>query len=275
MIIPCYDDGRLLPEAIASVREPEPVEIVVVDDASTDPETRAILDRLRPEDARVLRLPENGGVGNARMEGMRASRSRFVFPLDSDDLAEPGALAGMADRLDADPGAVACVGEVAEFGSHELVRAVPLWLDPYRLAYTNEYPVSSLFRREALEAVGGWHQPPGEGRGYEDWNLWLHFAERGEHIVHLGRGRVGYRRRLHGPRLNDLDKSRHAAIYQALRDGHPELFARLREHRRRSDLPPLRKLLYPIVYGGRARIPLEPQLKRLADRLGLWTNVHR
>ena len=181
----------------------------------------------------------------------------------------------MADRLDADPGAVACVGDIHEFGDSELVRAVPQWLDPYRVAYTNEYPISALFRRTALDEAGGWYRAWSAHHGYEDWHLWMSFAERRWRIAHLGAGVIGYRRRLHGSRLNAEAKRRHAEIYEVMRGDHPELFGTLEEHRRRSDLPPLRKLLYPVVYGARAEVPFERWIKPWLDRLGIWTLARR
>ena len=48
VVIPCFNAGQLLPEALASLQEPEPLEIVVVDDASTDPATLAAARRSRP-----------------------------------------------------------------------------------------------------------------------------------------------------------------------------------------------------------------------------------
>jgi glycosyltransferase involved in cell wall biosynthesis len=275
VIIPCHGEGRLLAEAVASVQEPEPVHIVVVDDVSPDEETRQTLSELEAAGTHVLRLESNRGVGRARMAALSLTSSRYVFPLDADDLALPGMLSTMADRLDADPGPVACVGDVLEFGDSEVVRAVPQWLDPYRVAYTNEYPVSALFRRSALDEVGGWYRAWTAHQGYEDWHLWMSFAERRWGIVHLGPGVIGYRRRLHGSRLNAEAKSRHAEIYSVMRADHPDLFAALAEHRRRSDLSRPRKLLYPVVYGARAEVPFERQLKPWLDRLGIWTLVRR
>ena len=275
VIIPCHGEGRLIADAVGSIEEPEPVHIVVVDDASTDEETREVLSELERGGTAVLRLTQNRGVGRARMQAFATTTSRYVFPLDADDLAEPGALSAMADRLDAEPGAVACVGDVLEFGDSELVRAVPLWLDPYRVAYTNEYPISALFRRDALEAVGGWYRAWTSQQGYEDWNLWMAFAEQRSRIVHLGPGVIGYRRRLHGSRLNAEAKRRHAEIYSVMRDDHPDLFGMLAEHRRRSDLSLPRKLLYPVVYCARAEVPFERRIKPWLDRLGVWTLVRR
>jgi glycosyltransferase involved in cell wall biosynthesis len=275
VVIPCFNDGEFVTGAVASVAESEPVEVVVVDDASTDPATRATIDELEAAGVHVVRLERNRGLGEARMTGVAATAAPYVFPLDADDLAEPGRLSEMADRLDADPGAVACVGDILEFGDTELIRAVPLWLDPYRVAYTNEYPISALFRRDALERAGGWYRAWTSQQGYEDWNLWMAFAEQRARIVHLGPGVIGYRRRLHGSRLNAEAKRRHTEIYNVMRDDHPDLFGSLAEHRRRSDLPRLRKLLYPVIYGARAEVPLERRIKPLFDRLGLWTLVRR
>ena len=275
VLIPCHNEGSHLLEAVDSVQEHEHVDITVIDDASRDPATLGFLDVLEARGVSVLRLADNVGVGRARMAGLAATKGRYVFPLDGDDLAIAGVLAQMADRLDADPSIAAVVGDVQEFGDHELLRAVPERLDPYRVAFTNEYPISALFRRSVLEELGGWFRARPKAQGYEDWNLWMSLAERGVRIAHLGPGRPGYRRRLHGPRMNAQAKRRHALMYRAMREGHPELFARLPEHRRNSDLGPLRKVLYPLVYGARAELPFERRLKPIADRLGVWTWVRR
>jgi len=266
IIVPCFNAGRLVLETVASIDEPEPVELVVVDDASTDPVTLAALDELEAGGVRVLRQEVNGGVAVARMAGLAVTSGPFVFPLDADDLALPGRLARAADRLEATPEAGACVGDYEEFGNAAIVRAVPDRMDPYRIAFTNEYPVTSLFRRSMLERYGGWRDPSPQRRGYEDWNLWMDLAQDGGQIVHLGD--VMYRRRLHAPGLDLSARRHHAEIYRALRDGHPRLFADLPAHRRASTLSPLRKRIYPLLYGPRK--PLRT-LKPLLDRAGIWT----
>jgi glycosyltransferase involved in cell wall biosynthesis len=270
VLIPCHGEGPLVADAVRSVQEDEPVEIVVVDDASPDGATRDTLAGLERDGVRVIRLEVNAGVGNARSDAFDATSAPYVYPLDADDLALPGVLARMADLLDADPGAVACVGDIAEFGDHELVRAIPARLDPYRVALTNEYPITALYRRTAVAAIGAW-RPFYAVQGYEDWNVWMGLAERGGRIVHLGG--PGYRRRLHGQRLNQLARRRHRERYEAMRRVHPDLFARLREHRANSDLTPLRRALYPLVYGARAEIPFERTIKPWFDRLGIWTRA--
>jgi glycosyltransferase involved in cell wall biosynthesis len=265
VVVPCHDDGALIGETLASLREPEPLEIVVVDDGSTDPATLAVLDELRAEGTRVERHERNRGLSAARMTGLRATSAPFVFPLDSDDLAVPGALTAMADRLEHEPAAVVCFGDYEEFGDQRRLVRVPPRLDPYRIAYRNEYPVSSLFRREALLAAGGWRDIDGE-IGYEDWNLWMALAERGAQGVHLGPGVPIYRRRLHGTRMLGGAATRHRVLYRKLRELHPALFGGLAAHRRRTDLGPARRLLYPLAYGARPPLGLVTRLRRLRDR---------
>lgn len=270
VIVPCHDDGVLVAEAVRSIREEEPLEVVVVDDASSDEETQETLEQLEHEGVRVLRHEENRGVGYARMTGLAATSAPFVFPLDADDHALPGVVARMADELETNPEAAACVGDIVEFGEYDLKRLTPARLDPYRVAYTNEYPITALYRRSALVAAGAWEQP-GVRQGYEDWNLWMSLAERGEQIVHLGG--PAYQRRLHGRRLNQQTRESHREHYEAMRRLHPDLFKRLPQYRRSSDLSLLRRVLYPLLFGARPEVPFERTLKPWFDRLGIWTRT--
>jgi glycosyltransferase involved in cell wall biosynthesis len=267
VIVPCYDDGELAAEAVASVREHEAIEVVVVDDGSDDASTKAALDRLKSRGVRVLHHERNMGLSAARTTGLNATSARYVFPLDSDDLAIGYLLGAMADRLDDEPEAGVCFGDYEEFGTVHHVRAVPARLDPFRLAYTNEYPVSAMFRRDVLESVGRW--APIEA--YEDWHMWMTLAERGVTGVHFGFGVITFRKRVHGQRMLSKARTVHKGLYSRLRADHPRLFGNLATYRRQSSLHPLRKRLYPIIYGYRPRFPWDYRIKNLLERLGLWT----
>ena len=75
VIIPCYNQGQYLHEAIDSVlgQTFSDLEIIVVDDGSSDPATREILDVLNRTATRLLRR-ENGGLAAARNSGINAAR---------------------------------------------------------------------------------------------------------------------------------------------------------------------------------------------------------
>ena len=277
VLIPCFEDGGFIEAAVASVREAEAVEIVAVDDGSRDAETREALERLEATDVTVVRHPENRGVSAARATALDASEAPFVFPLDADDLAIAGRLAEMADRLEPEEGAAVCYGDFLEFGRHLLMRAVPGRIDPFRLIYANEYPPSALFRRSALERVGGWKRVWAGLDARSDWSLWMSLAEEGALGLHFGSRIPTYLYRLHEPRLAMRGRRYHHEIYGGLRASHPRLFDDVAQHRRESDLTPLRKLLYPAIYGRRALRPweAEPHVKRVLDKMGLWTLQHR
>ncbi len=253
VVIPCHDDGATLEEAVESVRgQDAPIEIVVVDDGSTDAATVAVLDRLARDGVRVVRQA-NRGPAAARMTGLRATDAEYVFPLDADDRLLPGALRVLRAALERRPSAAAAWGGTRHFGSLDFVqRSVPS-LDPWHISYQNRLPLSALYRRAVLEAVGGWQL---DG-GYEDWDLWMTLAERGYEGVGVPELTGEYRVRP-GRRLSD-SSSRHAERCRRLRERHPRLFAQRRANRQTSTAPRSLKLTLPAI----DVLPLPPTSKRL------------
>jgi glycosyltransferase involved in cell wall biosynthesis len=265
VIVPCYDDGATIGETLASLDEPEPLEVVVVDDGSRDEATREVLARLEADGVRVLRHETNRGLPAARTTGLEATSAPLVFPLDSDDLVIPGSLSRMADVLERTPEADACYADWVEFGPYEKVRRVPRTFDPYRLAYRNQYPVASLFRRSFLQSVGGW-QSVGGMVGYEDWDLWMSLAESGRTAV-FAEGVTAMRYRVHGERMLRSSTRNHGALYAELKARHPVLFGSLGEHRGRSGLSPLERRLYPVLFGGRRPRGIKRRAELVFERL--------
>lgn len=266
VIIPCYGDGATVAETVASIDEPEPVEVVIVDDGSPDELTRSVLAQLEGDGTRVVRHDQNRGLPSARNTGLEATSAPFVFPLDSDDLAVPGALTIMADRLERSAGAAACYGDWLEFGPHEKVRAVPRKFDPYVLAFKNRYPVESMFRRTALDQAGGW-QSVGGMVGYEDWNLWMTLAESGAEIVFAGEGVLTVRYRVHGSRMFREAAKNHGTLYAKLRELHPRLYSELPDYRRDSSLNLVMRRVYPYLFGSRAPRGWWARTERVLDRV--------
>lgn len=240
MIVPCFDDGATLADTLASLDGQEPHELVVVDDGSTDAATLVLLERLRSEGVNVVRR-ENGGLSAARMTGLEATSAQYVMPLDADDELGPGALAALADALDENPKAAAAWGDVEIFGAAEFRVEMPRTLDPWTLTYVNEIPGTSMLRRSAVVDAGGWRLRG----GYEDWDLWLSFVERGLGGIYVPVLMLRYRRT--AGRMNEDSITRHAQIHEHLRELHPDLFARRGELRRNSPEPLHVKALWPLI----------------------------
>jgi len=269
VVIPCFNDGTYPREAVASIQEDEPVEVVVVDDGSTDPATLACLDELERSGVTVVHQ-DNAGPGVARTTGFSTSSAPYVFVLDADDLMEPGVLGQMADMLDRRPEIGFVWGDYVLFGAQRgAYRSPEKWL-PWTLTYVNPYPVCSMFRREVLERAEGW-----QGRGYEDWDLWVRLAALG--IEGASAGRTVYRRRLieaHGRHLQTL-RSRHRELYAELRQRNAAFFAR-RDELRASERPSLvKRLMYPVLFGHRRVIPFRVELALQRAMLRLGTGLPR
>ena len=95
VVITCFSEGRLILEAIESIREQSlsALEIILVNDASTDLETNRVCQELEDDPfVNVIWRQLNGGPSEARNDGFQAASGNIIVPLDADDLLPPQAL---------------------------------------------------------------------------------------------------------------------------------------------------------------------------------------
>ena len=86
VIIPCYNHGEYLDEAVESVltQTYQNFEIIIVDDGSTDQSTIDLLKVYRKPKTRVIRT-DNQGLASARNNGIKEAKGEYILPLDADD----------------------------------------------------------------------------------------------------------------------------------------------------------------------------------------------
>ena len=104
VIVPVYNSAETLAESLESVlaQEGADFEIIAVNDGSTDNSLELLREKFG-HDSRVKIISQaNGGPSAARMAGVRASESEWLYFHDSDDIMLPGALAGMLAVAEAD-----------------------------------------------------------------------------------------------------------------------------------------------------------------------------
>lgn len=180
VIIPAYNAAATLERAVASVlaQTCRPLEVLVVDDGSTDA-TPQVVARLG-DAVRAIRQP-NQGVSVARNEALRRARGDLIAFLDADDEWLPAKLENQVDFLAANPAVdlvytqVYCVdGQGRDRGTRPLERG----LDTYaHLFFANRIPTSTvLVRRTALERAGEFDPAL---KITQDYDLWLRIAARG------------------------------------------------------------------------------------------------
>ena len=113
VVMPCHNAAPYVDEAIASVlgQSYPQVELIVVDDGSTDGSTE-ILQRLAAENPeRITLIYQNrGGPFAARNRALAHANGNYIAFLDADDAWHPDALRLMHDALETDPADVAYCG---------------------------------------------------------------------------------------------------------------------------------------------------------------------
>ena len=239
VLIPLYNHGEEVRSALESVAasEYESLEVVVLDDASTDRSPEAVLGFL----ARHAHLPGlllqhvvNRGLGRTRNDLVAAARGELVFMLDADNEIYPTALARLVEALDDDPGALFAYPMLEEHvdGESDTLRSFLPW-EPGRLAESNYIDAMSLLRRRELVDLGGYTEDP-RLHGWEDYDLWCRTAERGLRGVLVPEILARYRRAAHSMlySITNVDTSEARSL---LRTRYPLLEARRSEDESEDD----------------------------------------
>ncbi|WP_433794955.1 glycosyltransferase family 2 protein [Actinoplanes sp. CA-252034] len=120
VIVPMYDVEPYVAACLDSLvgQELRDLEIVVVDDGSTDG-SRALADAVVRRDSRVRVVEQpNAGLSAARNTGVRVARGRYLAFCDSDDIVPPSAYAALVGSLEAS-GSDLASGDVRRFSSTE------------------------------------------------------------------------------------------------------------------------------------------------------------
>ena len=175
IIITTHNRPSLLPAAIKSAQAAgKDIEVIVVDDASTD-ETEHICRQI--SNIRYVRVARNQKVAGARNIGILASCGEYITFLDDDDIRLPGTLDLQIEALDSRPtaGLVYAQALVADqsgnitgdFNPRRFPEGDVFW----QLLSKNFIPCgTAVFRRACLFRVGLLDETV---PGIDDWDLWI------------------------------------------------------------------------------------------------------
>ncbi len=166
VVIPCYNSGATLEQTVASVKAQTwtSLEIIVVDDGSTESATRDVLANL--EGVTVVRQP-NSGLPAARNAGLRAASGEYVLPLDADDWLEPMALEVMIQALDSSVHASFVFCDIQLEG--EASGVLETHYNFFEQLSLNQLPYCLLMPKRLWAEAGGYDESM--RHGYEDWEF--------------------------------------------------------------------------------------------------------
>jgi glycosyltransferase involved in cell wall biosynthesis/SAM-dependent methyltransferase len=225
VIIPCYNQGEYLLEAIASVQscQESVYELIIVNDSSQDSVTEKVLNYLRKRNYHIIDTPKNLGLAEARNTGIRQAKGRYILPLDADNKVYPQYITKAIEILDACPEVGVVYGNMEIFGDKQEVREVPDF-DINLIVKGNYIDACAVIRQQVWKDCGGYDANIPDRLGYEDWDLWLTAAEKGWQFYHIPEVLFQYRFRLNSmvSRCN-LPENRHRLI-QYICAKHLELY---------------------------------------------------
>lgn len=198
VMVTLYDYEHLVAETLDSILASTDVtlEVIIVEDHATDNSRAVAIAYLaaHPDAPMVLLAKDaNEGLAAARNTGIAACRADLVMVMDADNLVYPTCLSRLALALTNDPGASFAYAALEQFGAKAGLLSAYAW-NPEWLCAANYIDAQTMIRRSVLESLGGYRLGDPLVFGWEDWEMWLRLASRGDRGVlvaeMLGRYRV-------------------------------------------------------------------------------------
>lgn len=173
VIVPCFNQGKYLPETLESIiaQTYRDWECVVIDDGSTD-NAATVASGYAEKDSRIKFVhTENKGVSAARNYAIREhSSGKYILPLDGDDLITPIYLEHAVAYFEEHPEVKLVYGLAEKFGAENGKWDLPEY-DFQRLLFDNMIFNPAMFRRSDFDQTIGYNE--NMRAGVEDWDFYL------------------------------------------------------------------------------------------------------
>lgn len=176
VIIPCYNDGKYLPETISKLKlQTLPAnEIIIVNDGSTDAATIELLTQLEKDPLIQVLHKENGRMSAARNFGVAHAKGAIIVALDADDYFDPSFFQKAMDVLNNEPATGVVTSYIRYFGNRK-GSAKPRGGNAFNFLFSNQCPACAMVRREAWDQIGGYDE--NMKLGYEDWEFYIRLTK--------------------------------------------------------------------------------------------------
>lgn len=184
IIIPCYNHGAYLLDAIESIdiANNSEIEVIVVNDGSSDALTLDVLSSISNSEVKVIHQA-NKGVATARNNGIQQAQGTYILLLDADNKILPAYYLNAIQRFDKDPEIAIYYSNFVRFGIEEETKVELPEFSANRLLTSNFIDACALFRKEMWTKIGGF-DPNMPVMGYEDWDFWIRACINGYQFYH-------------------------------------------------------------------------------------------
>lgn len=177
VIIPCYNYGKFLPEAIDSVLLNKDfidrIEIIVINDGSTDKDTIDLLSSFSNPHVKIIHQA-NMGLAMARNNGIEAASSEFLLFLDADNKIERSFLIDFFQLKEKEVEFDLLYGNAFYFGDVNQVYK-PGRFNLIKLLLNNYIDACMIVRKSCFKEIG-YYDTNMPAMGWEDWDLNIRLA---------------------------------------------------------------------------------------------------
>lgn len=237
VVIPCYNYGRYVEEAIDSVLAQtfQNFEIIVVDGGSNDGTTIPTLKALRKPKTTVYFRKGRHLAGDNRNYGIGRAEGKYICCLDADDKLKPTYLEKALYLLETYHYDIVSTS-LELFGQKEGVWAVPKNPSLDEIVKWNQFTTVAVFRKKFWKRANGYYDTGlGKEHVYEDWDFWVRLMALGARAINIPEPLMLYRAAEEGttlsthPDLKPMEEHRKAIMAHNRKHLRPENFSRSHE----------------------------------------------
>lgn len=208
VVIPCYNQGKYLQDAISSIMNQtfQNFEVIVVNDGSNDDTLQAVQQIKLKYPKYIIRLinQQNSGLPTARNSGIIEAKGRYILPLDADDMIAPTMLERCLKLLDENQSISIAYTDRKDFGDSDSIIQAANYNFPL-LRYKNQLSYCALYRKEVWQNVRGYRSHM--KLGCEDWDFWIAAGLKGYFGKRIPQPLFWYRRREDSMYQNNTSKN--------------------------------------------------------------------
>ena len=204
VLIPVFNGESFVAEALDSVlvQTHRNLEIIVLDDGSSDSSPQIIRDHAARDPRLRLVSPPSNGFANVLNHGLEIAQGELIARLDADDVMEPGRIETQVSVMREDPDLVLCASHVIYIDESGARRGTgqASYHSPDEVVVAAEvndvigfHHPSVMFRKEAVVEAGGYRLGMWP---VEDVDLWTRMVEAGARMRVIDEPLTRYR--IHG-----------------------------------------------------------------------------
>lgn len=219
IIIPCFNHGKYIQETLDSIelaKRKYAVEVIVVNDGSSDEYTVSILKQIEKKGYCVLNQA-NEGLGSARNNGIKLAKGKYILPLDSDNKVLSPYLNEAVDILEENKLIDIVYGNATYFGEKEGDWSVGDY-SILKLITGNYIDACAIYRKSVWQNIGGYDEKM-PVMGIEDWDFWLAISFKGFRFYYLKENCFEYRV-LKDSMIHSLTTEKSEEVFQYIQKKH-------------------------------------------------------